>query len=207
MARDCRLRRPTPRLDYVESNAGRNGKFSIHNAGGTGPGYGRVIIRIAHSVVRKVRLPIGGRPVFTPVEQALLRMSQRTKDQPQPRRRRKSLIYIVDDETLLLDLAEASLLPQKYRIKKFQDPELALESFLKAKSKPDLLISDYAMGKMNGLELMEKCKHVHPQLKTLLLSGTAGAEIVLSAPIRVDRFLGKPYQPAGLLELVQRILE
>jgi DNA-binding NtrC family response regulator len=134
-------------------------------------------------------------------------MSQPTKDQPQPRRKRKPLVYIVDDESLLLDLAEASLPGEKFGIRKFQDPERALRSFRKAKPKPDLLISDYAMGKMNGLELMEKCKQIHPGLKTLLLSGTAGAEIVLSAPNTVDRFLGKPYQPAGLLELVERILE
>ena len=116
------------------------------------------------------------------------------------------MIYVVDDEALLLDLAEASLQPGGYTIKKFDDPDEALKNFLREKSKPDMLISDYAMGKMNGLELIEKCKQAHPEVKTMLVSGTAGAEIILDAPVKVERFLGKPYQPATLLEMVRRIL-
>jgi DNA-binding NtrC family response regulator len=53
---------------------------------------------------------------------------------------------------------------------------------------------------------MEKCKQLHPNLKTILMSGTAGAEIVLESAVKVDRFLGKPYQPANLSELVRRVL-
>jgi DNA-binding NtrC family response regulator len=119
----------------------------------------------------------------------------------------RALIYVVDDQEMLLDLAEASLKDYPYRLRKFQDPEQALETFIKAKKKPDLLITDYAMGKMNGLELVEKCKAVCPGLKTILLSGTMGAEIILEAPVKVDRFLGKPYQPANLAELVRLVLK
>ena len=135
-------------------------------------------------------------------------MSPPTQDRrPPPRRKRKPLIYIVDDESLLLDLAEVSLQTGSYQIRKFQDPEAALAGFLAAKTKPDLLITDYAMGKMNGLELLERCKRVHAELRTVLVSGTAGAEIVLGAPLKIDRFLGKPYQPDGLRDLVKAVLE
>ena len=120
--------------------------------------------------------------------------------------RRKALIYIVDDEPLLSDLAEASLQPAEYEVKQFQDPELALETFLAARPKPDLILSDYAMEKMNGLELIQKCKAVKPDLKAILISGTAGADILFDAPVKVDRFLGKPYQPAALLELARAVL-
>ena len=117
------------------------------------------------------------------------------------------LIYLVDDESVLLDVAEAALQAEGYRTKKFDDPEDALRSFLKAKSKPALVISDYAMGKMNGLELIERCKKADPGLKTILVSGTAGAEILLDAPVRVDRFLAKPHQAETLCELVRSVLE
>jgi len=135
-------------------------------------------------------------------------MSPPTQDRRSPpRRKRKPLIYIVDDESLLLDLAEVSLQTERYTIRKFQDPEVALTTFLAAKLKPDLLITDYAMGKMNGLELLERCKRAHAELRTVLVSGTAGAEIVLGAPLKIDRFLGKPYPPAGLRDLVKAVLE
>jgi DNA-binding NtrC family response regulator len=107
---------------------------------------------------------------------------------------------------MLLDLAELSLQADGYHFKKFLDPEVALQSFRKARVKPTLLITDYAMGKMNGLELIERCKAVKPDLKSILISGTAGAEIVLESNVEVDRFMGKPYQPAGLADLVRRVL-
>jgi DNA-binding NtrC family response regulator len=131
--------------------------------------------------------------------------AQKAKASPS-RRKKKPLLYLVDDQPLLLDLAEVSLKDGKYTIKKFTDPEKALQAFLKARPKPDLLITDYAMGKVNGLELIEKCKEAHPHLKTVLLSGTAGYEVVVASPVKVDRFVGKPYQPASLAELVRRML-
>ena len=133
-------------------------------------------------------------------------MSQATHKCPKSAKGKKPLIYLVDDQPMLLDLAEMSLQGGGYAFKKFLDPEEALESFLKARSKPDLLITDYALGKMNGLELIERCKLAKPNLKTILISGTAGAEIVLESAVKVDRFVGKPYQPTGLADLVQRVL-
>ena len=129
-------------------------------------------------------------------------MSQTNQTAP----KKAPLIYLVDDQPLLLDLAEMSLLSGGYRLKKFLDPEAALESFLEARPKPALLITDYAMGKMNGLELVERCKAVKPDLKSILVSGTAGAEIMMDSDVKVDRFVGKPYHPTNLAEMVRRVL-
>ena len=130
-------------------------------------------------------------------------MRQRTGSR---RVQKPPLIYIVDDEPLLLDLAEASLAPGGFTVKKFTDPDEALKSFAKARPKPDVLVTDYAMGKMNGVQLLEKCREHRSDVKCVLLSGTVGAEVVLDAPTKVDRFVGKPYQPETLLELVRRVL-
>jgi len=133
-------------------------------------------------------------------------MSEPAKNRRFPDEQRKPLIYIVDDEPLLSDLAEVSLQSDGYEIKQFQDPELAWKTFVRDDPKPDLLLTDYAMGKMNGLELIQKCKELKPDLKTILISGTAGAEILLNAPVKVERFLGKPYQPSALVELARTLL-
>jgi CheY-like chemotaxis protein len=116
------------------------------------------------------------------------------------------LIYLVDDEELLLDLAEVSLLAEGYAMKKFQDPEAAFEAFTKEPSKPSLLLTDFAMGSMNGLELSTKCKSAHPLLKVLMVSGTAGREMMNQAPGTVDEFMHKPYQPAELARMVRSLL-
>lgn len=121
-------------------------------------------------------------------------------------RKRKPLVYLIDDEPTLLDLLEISLEGLGYTLKKFIDPEDALRAFRKERFKPDLLVTDYALGKMNGIELIERCKADQPELRIVMVSGSAGAEIAFSAPVKIDRFLGKPYQPATLAEMVQEVL-
>ena len=118
----------------------------------------------------------------------------------------RPLIYVVDDEAMLLELAEMALSGGGYAVKKFQCPETAYESFAAEPSKPSLLLTDYAMGSMNGLELSAKCKGACPELKILMVSGTAGPEVIRGAPIKVDRFLAKPYLPAELAETVRALL-
>lgn len=133
-------------------------------------------------------------------------MSSATEINPPSSAKKKPLVFLVDDQPALLDLAEVSLQDCGCTLRKFLDPEAALAAFLRAKPKPALLITDYAMGVINGLELIEQCKAAKPDLKTIMISGTAGAEIILDSVVKVDRFLGKPYQPPTLAELVRRVL-
>jgi CheY-like chemotaxis protein len=116
------------------------------------------------------------------------------------------LIYLVDDEELLLELAELSLLDQGYELKKFQDPQAALESFTQEPRKPSLLLTDYAMTPMTGLELSTRCKSAHPKLKILIVSGTAGPDIAEKCGVKVDKFLSKPYKPDELANTVRSLL-
>lgn len=116
------------------------------------------------------------------------------------------IIYLVDDEALLLDMAEFALLPDGYKLRRFQDPKEALAAFTTAEKKPALLLTDYAMDSMNGVELSEKCKARHPDLKILLVSGTVGAEVATQFPGTVDHFMPKPYSPAELAHTVRALL-
>lgn len=121
-------------------------------------------------------------------------------------RKSDTLIYVVDDEPVLLELAEACLAPTSCRLRKFNNPAAAWKSFSTESSKPALLMTDYAMGRMTGLELAALCKQAHPELKVLLVSGTAGPEVIKGMPVKVDLFLAKPYQPRQLLSAVQSLL-
>ena len=117
------------------------------------------------------------------------------------------LIYVVDDEEPLLELVELSLLDEGYALKKFLNPIDALAAFNQEPRKPRLLVTDYAMGGMNGLQLSRQCKSGHPGLKVLMVSGNAGAEIVLREPGQVDEFISKPYQPKHLASRVRALVQ
>jgi CheY-like chemotaxis protein len=120
----------------------------------------------------------------------------------EPRSGGGPLIYIVDDEPMVLELAAVILEPLGYTIATFRAPENALQAFRAAESPPVLLVTDYAMHAMNGLELIVACREIRPEQKVLLISGTVGQEVFRDAPVKPNRFLAKPFQSKQLAEAV-----
>ncbi len=120
--------------------------------------------------------------------------------------RTRPLIFVVDDEAMLLELACVILEPLGYELRTFRDPKAALQAFATAQPRPALLLTDYAMHRMNGLNLIESCRKLEPNQRTALISGTVGPEILEHATVQPDRFLAKPYQARQLVELVKAML-
>ena len=115
-------------------------------------------------------------------------------------------IYVVDDEQMLLELAEMILEQAGFQVCLFHDPQEALTEYKAAESPPDVLVTDYAMAQMNGLDLIRECKRLHPQQKTILLSGTVDENIYAKSEARPDHFLAKPYQINKLVEVIRALL-
>ena len=116
------------------------------------------------------------------------------------------LIYVVDDEPMLLEMASVILEPLGYNVKAFRDGESAIEAFTSARPKPALVITDFQMHAMNGLALIEACRQVQPRQKILLLSGTVDERIYRDSASKPDQFLAKPYQAKQLESAVKSLL-
>jgi two-component system chemotaxis response regulator CheY len=112
-------------------------------------------------------------------------------------------IFVVDDEPMLLDLAETILQPLGFKVRTFRDPKKALAEYPAAR--PAIVVTDYAMGEMNGLDLVRECKRINPRQKTILLSGTVDEHIYADAQSKPDRFLAKPYQVRDFIESIQTL--
>jgi len=118
----------------------------------------------------------------------------------------KPLIFVVDDEPMLLELATVILEPLGYNVKTFRDPQTALDAFRSSKPYPSLLITDYSMHSMTGMDLIKACRKLEPQQRILLISGTVDENIFRNSDVRPDRFLAKPYQAKQLTDLVHDLL-
>jgi len=118
----------------------------------------------------------------------------------------KALIYVVDDEPMLLELAAVILEPLGYAIKTFRHPGKAVEAFTSAQPLPALIITDYAMHSMTGMDLIRACRAVQPRQKILMVSGTVGEDIYHDSPCKPDRFLAKPYHAKQLTSIVESLL-
>jgi CheY-like chemotaxis protein len=117
-----------------------------------------------------------------------------------------ALIFVVDDEPMLLELAAVILEPLGYKVKTFRDPQSAVEAYNSARPHPALIITDYAMHAMNGMDLIKACRQIEPSQRVLLVSGTVDENIFRNSNVKPDRFLAKPYQARQLIELVEELL-
>lgn len=133
-------------------------------------------------------------------------MNESKAESPKRSKSGGQVIYVVDDEPLLLELASAILEPLGLAVETFRSPEAALRAFEAAEPKPVLIITDYMMHDMTGLELAEACRRIQPKQKVLLLSGTVGQAIFETAPVKPDCFLAKPYQAHELVDMVRSML-
>lgn len=119
----------------------------------------------------------------------------------------KPLLYVVDDERPLLDLTSTLLEAEGFRVICFASAESAFDAFASASRRPDVLITDYAMGLMNGMQLIEACRCIAPEQKTLLVSGTVEPDVFIESEIKPDDFLRKPFGALEFIERVRRLLD
>jgi DNA-binding NtrC family response regulator len=115
-------------------------------------------------------------------------------------------IFVVDDEQMLLDLAEMILEQAGFKVCLFHDPQKALSAYIAAKPAPDVLVTDYAMAKMSGMDLIRECKRLNPRQKTILLSGTVDESVYADSPIKPDYLMTKPYQIHKLVEMIHSLV-
>ena len=114
-------------------------------------------------------------------------------------------IFVVDDEPMLLEMAVMILEPLHFRVRTFHDPQTALAEFSVADPRPELIVTDYAMHAMTGIDLIRECRRIHPKQKVILVSGSVDESICTKAEARPDRFLAKPYQVSDFVTLIQSL--
>lgn len=133
-------------------------------------------------------------------------MSAVLPNQNGPSTEPRPLIFAVDDEPMLLELATMILQPQGFRVETFRDPLVAVRAFSIAHPLPALIVTDFAMHRMNGLDLIRDCRQIHPGQKILMVSGTVDEAIYTNSPHKPDAFLPKPYSATQLVAEVNRLL-
>lgn len=117
-------------------------------------------------------------------------------------------ILVVDDEEMILDLTQKMLEGFGYTVRTFRDGPATLDYFRDPKSPGDLVLLDYAMPGMNGLQAFGELWKVRPDVKVIMASGyppdTAKA-LIRQGGIR--RFLQKPFSRVGLGRAVRQVLD
>ena len=118
--------------------------------------------------------------------------------------RPKKVILCVDDNEQDLSVLKFMLTTNGYRVLSATTGQEALGIF--QENLIDLVLVDFAMPQMNGMDLLRECKRLNQQQKTILLSGTVDEAIYARSDVKPDHFLAKPYQINQLVEVIHALI-
>ena len=117
------------------------------------------------------------------------------------------LMSVVDDEHDIMSLFSDALSEiEDTSVFGFIDSILALEHFKLHQLDYSLIISDYRMPTMDGIELLKKAKAVNPSVKTILISAFDIEDKLYEDCKCVDKILQKPITIPELISEVEVLL-
>ncbi len=118
------------------------------------------------------------------------------------------MIVVVDDEQMVTSAFKTLLKLEGFNnCVTFNNPVEAVE-FLK-ENKPDIIVSDFIMPEMNGLEFLTKAKELYPNVSKILLTGYADKENAIRAinEIGLYKYIEKPWDNDDLIVNIKNGIE
>ncbi len=124
-----------------------------------------------------------------------------------PRGRGEHVLCVDDDPAMVL-MVDGLLLRAGYRVTTFEQPAAALARVCADPHAFDIVVTDYNMPEMNGMEFATAVVHVAPHLPIIITSGFISDEMRQQAgELQVGALLQKEYTLERLAGLVQVVLE
>lgn len=132
----------------------------------------------------------------------------KTQDTTETPPSRGETLLLVEDETSILNLTENILNELGYTVLSTEKPHEAINLAQTHTGPIHLLITDTIMPKMNGRDLSERIHAMHPDLKTLFMSGYTANIIANHGVLDADvNFIPKPFSRQELALKVREALE
>jgi signal transduction histidine kinase/ActR/RegA family two-component response regulator len=120
----------------------------------------------------------------------------------------EAVIMLVDDEAVVLKVTRAMLERLGYTVEGHTDSLAAVAAFTAAPERYRLLLTDYAMPKLDGVEMARAFWEIRPDLPAVLYSGYGGRLTSVEAErMGFVELLAKPFTLQMLEEAVARALK
>jgi DNA-binding NtrC family response regulator len=119
-------------------------------------------------------------------------------------------IMLVDDEQMVLSSLESFLkLETDYGVVSFTSGAAALAHMREEKNPVDLVISDFLMPEMDGLQFLSRAREIKPDVPRIILTGYADKENAIKAinTIGLYQYIEKPWSNDDLHIIIRNAVE
>lgn len=117
-------------------------------------------------------------------------------------------IVLIDDESDMIETTELLLTSLGYKVSSYIDSYTALNAIKRDSDSFDLLITDYTMPGMTGLQLARNLQEAEINIPVILVSGFFPLEIEAELiNVKISGMIQKPVIPHELSEAIQKALD
>jgi len=117
-------------------------------------------------------------------------------------------ILLIDDEKMIVDSINTILQNLGYNVTYFSDCRIAFDNFSKRAEDFDIIITDYTMPYMTGIELTRLIKNIRNDIPVILSSGYINRNLEeAAADAGVDLVLKKPLMTRELSVFLRKVLD
>ncbi|MFO0727744.1 MAG: ATP-binding protein [Myxococcota bacterium] len=116
-------------------------------------------------------------------------------------------VLLVDDDAQVLRATSRLLERRGHDVTKMANPQAALDAFVRDPAAYELVLTDYAMPGMNGIDLVAALRAIRPDVRAILCTGRLEPEVERSAKGLNLTVLPKPIVIAELARALERPLE
>jgi two-component system cell cycle sensor histidine kinase/response regulator CckA len=129
------------------------------------------------------------------------------KTPPKPANRGSGCILIVDDEESIRLFSQRLLRSAGFEVHLARDGEHAMELLVSGLCRPNLVLTDYHMPNMTGIDLIRRAAALQPELKFVLVSGYLDDEMRRTVENELHaRILNKPYHLREAVDLMIELI-
>jgi CheY-like chemotaxis protein len=115
-------------------------------------------------------------------------------------------ILIVEDESLMLESIRIGFENSGYRVLGALGARQALDHLNRGGQRIDLIVTDYWMPEMNGIDLLKAVRKSHPTLPVIIMSANSDKNLLIEAmKNRCDGFIEKPFSLDQLVAEIERL--
>jgi DNA-binding NtrC family response regulator len=117
-----------------------------------------------------------------------------------------SFILIVEDDEVLLGLISSLLRREGHDVRAANSATAALEVLEKEKDQCELVLTDFEMKPMNGLQMVSRIVQKSPGMKILFMSGYPSVAHAVEEQFGADSLVIKPFAAPELMRKIKKML-